>query len=168
MPHHLFPIRFGLNPFSLSPEIIPKFTLLLNWGLKLPLHGSGMSTRRYLYAEDAANAFNTILHRGAVGEVYNVGSRDEISNRDLCLALAKLVHPPPTTNGHPVSADFIQATADRQNVDRGSGVNDSKLRSLGWEQKVSLEEGLRRTVDWYLTNGETWWGDIRKVLEPDL
>lgn len=123
-----------------------------------------MSTRRYLYAGDAANAFNTIFHCGTAGEIYNVGSRDEISNRDLCLALVKLVDPP--INGHSASDGWIQCTADRVNFDRGSGVNDSRLRSLGWEQKVSLEEGLRRTVDWYLTHGETWWGDLGKVLVP--
>ncbi|KAI9790927.1 MAG: hypothetical protein M1816_004688 [Peltula sp. TS41687] len=152
------------GPYQFPDKIIPKFTLLLNRGLKLPLYGSGMSTRRYLYVGDAANAFNTIFHCGTAGEVYNLGSRDQISNRDLCLALVKLVDPP--INGHSVSDGWIQSTADRANFDRGSGVNDAKLRSLGWEQKVSLDEGLRRTVDWYLTHGESWWGDIGKVLVP--
>ena len=65
-------------------EIIPKFICLLSRGQPVVLHGDGSPTRRYLFAGDAADAFDTILHKGQLGQIYNVGSYDEISNLDLC------------------------------------------------------------------------------------
>ena len=94
------------------------------------------------------------------GEVYNLGSPDELTNYALCETLLKLVQPPGPTD---VDA-WIQSAPDRPFHDRGSGLNCSKLRSLGWEQTVSMEEGLRRTAAWYSAHGESWWGDIGKVF----
>lgn len=138
--------------------------MLLRRGLKLPLYGSGDHTRRYLYAGDAANAFNVMLHRSGGGEIYNLGSYDELTNRELCAMLLKHVKP----DGYdPSNVDaWILSAADRPFHDRGSGLDCSKLQSLGWEQKVDLDEGLRRTMEWYSVHGETWWGDVGKALVP--
>ena len=144
-------------------EVIPKFTLLLKRGKKLPLQGNGMHTRHFLYASDAADAFDTILHKGEVGQVYNVGSRDEVSNLDLCSKLFQLFDidcAQPVTITHP----WIERVRDRPFNDPRYPVDGSKLRALGWEQKISFHEGLQRTVDWYQQFGETWWGDISHAL----
>jgi len=145
-------------------EIIPKFTCLLNRKQPVVLHGDGSPTRRYLFAGDAADAFDTILHRGQLGHVYNVGSYDEISNFDLCGKLLTEMGIP-----HDNSDEFrkwVKYTHDRPFNDHRYAVDGTKLRQLGWDQKTSFVEGLRITVEWYRTFGEKWWGDIGKVLSP--
>ncbi|KAG9654276.1 NAD(P)-binding protein, partial [Aureobasidium melanogenum] len=78
------------GPHQFPEKVIPKFSLMLQRGLRLPLHGSGDNTRRYLYAGDAADAFDTILHKGEIGHIYNVDSHDEVSTIDLCAHLLRL------------------------------------------------------------------------------
>jgi hypothetical protein len=124
------------------------------------LHGDGSPTRRYLYAGDAADAFDTILHRGALGQIYNVPSSDEISNLSLCSRLLAEMAP-----GAGVGS-WIKYTHDRPFNDHRYAVDGSKLRRLGWEQKTSFADGLSATVQWYRVFGERWWGDISKVLCP--
>lgn len=128
------------------------------------LHGDGTPTRRYLYAGDAADAFDIILHKGQVGQVYNVGSHDEVSNLDLCVILLDL-----KGISHRTTEElrrWIKYTHDRPFNDQRYAVDATKLRALGWEQKTSLADGLRLTVDWYREFGESWWGDISHVLTP--
>lgn len=128
------------------------------------LHGDGSPTRRYLFAADAADAFDTILHKGSLGHIYNVGSYDEISNIKLCNMLLKEMGIPNETK-----ADFdkwVKYTHDRPFNDHRYAVDGTKLRNLGWVQKTTFAEGLRITVDWYRRFGEEWWGDISKVLSP--
>ncbi|KAL2181317.1 uncharacterized protein P884DRAFT_295644 [Thermothelomyces heterothallicus CBS 202.75] len=152
------------GPHQYPEKIIPKFTCLLNRGKPVVLHGDGSPTRRYLYAGDAADAFDTILHRGQLGQIYNVGSQDEISNLALCrklLAVMGLPHATPAELGR-----WVRYTHDRPFNDHRYAVDATKLRKLGWEQKTGLEEGLRITVEWYRRFGERWWGDITKVLSP--
>ena len=144
--------------------------MLLRRGLKLTLHGEGLQRKRYLYASDAANAFNTILHNGLNGDVFNLGSYDEISNRDLSAHLVEMVTAlrNGSMNGHGHGSDveaWIKTIPGRPFKDLGSRLDCEKLRALGWEQKVSWEDGLKRTVDWYNRHGDTWWGDISKTFE---
>lgn len=136
----------------------------MNRGQPVVLHGDGSPTRRYLFAGDAADAFDTILHKGAVGQIYNVGSYDEISNISLCSRLLACLDIP-----HATQEDlhkWIKHTHDRPFNDRRYAVDGTKLRKLGWDQKTTFEEGLKITVDWYKKYGEQWWGDITKVLTP--
>lgn len=121
------------------------------------LHGDGKHTRRYLYAGDAADAFDTILHKGLIGQIYNVGSADEISNLTLCSKLLKEF-------GLSESDDWISHSQDRPFNDRRYAVNGQKLRDLGWQQNTPFEKGLKTTVDWYRKYGERWWGNIDDTL----
>lgn len=128
------------------------------------LHGDGSPTRRYLFAGDAADAFDTILHKGTLGQIYNVGSYDEISNLQLCRLLLKQMDIPSDD-----AEDFnqwVKYTQDRPFNDHRYAVDGTKLRQLGWEQKTTFAQGLKKTVDWYTRFGEEWWGDISKVLSP--
>lgn len=120
------------------------------------LHGDGQHTRRYLYAGDAAEAFDTILHRGEIGETYNVDSQDEVSNMQLAEKLLGLF-------GLTDSAAWIQHTHDRKFNDRRYAVDGSKLRKLGWEQRTRFDAALEATVDWY-GRFSGWFGDIEGVL----
>ncbi|KAG5982942.1 hypothetical protein E4U55_001078 [Claviceps digitariae] len=152
------------GPHQYPEKIIPKFTCLLNRARPVVLHGDGSPTRRYLYAGDAADAFDTILHKGQIGHIYNVGSCDEISNLDLC---AKLLDTMGIEQASPTSArKWIKYTHDRPFNDRRYAVDGTKLRMLGWKQKTNLQDGLKTTVDWYCKYGESWWGDISHVLTP--
>jgi GDP-mannose 4,6 dehydratase len=127
--------------------------------MSLILHGSGLNTRRYLFAADAADAFDTILHRGKVGEIYNVDSIDEISNIELARKLLSHFDIPPGDENK-----WIQHVTDRPFNDMRYAVDARKLRGLGWTQKVGLEEGLTRTVEWYKKWGTGWWGDVSGCL----
>ncbi|KAF3223523.1 hypothetical protein TWF106_004914 [Orbilia oligospora] len=147
------------GPHQFPEKVIPKFSCLLNRGGKLLLHGDGKHTRRYLFAGDAADAFDTILHKGQIGQIYNVGSYDEISNIELCQRLIKEF-------GHPAEKydDIVEHVIDRPFNDRRYAVDGTKLRNLGWDQKTKFEDGLKLTVEWYRTFGEEWWGDISNVI----
>ncbi|QPH16537.1 hypothetical protein C2857_001206 [Epichloe festucae Fl1] len=152
------------GPHQYPEKIIPKFTCLLHRGRPVVLHGDGSPTRRYLYAGDAADAFDTILHKGQVGHIYNVGSSDETSNLDLCAKLLDTMG-----IGHETPDEFrkwIKYTHDRPFNDRRYAVDGTKLRMLGWNQMTNLEDGLKTTADWYCKYGESWWGDISHVLTP--
>ena len=143
--------------------------MLLHRNLKLTLQGSGSQHRRYLYAGDVANALNILIHRGAGGSIYNLGSTDDITNRGLCTSLLELIRPPGYYDGRDDEA-WIKTTPGRPVVgdEHAAEMDCSKLRALGWKQKVSMEEGLRRTVEWYKVQGETWWGDVGKTLVPSV
>ncbi|KAI0170982.1 hypothetical protein BJ166DRAFT_517469 [Pestalotiopsis sp. NC0098] len=154
------------GPHQFPEKIIPKFTTLLQRGRPVVLHGDGSHTRRYLFAGDAADAFDTILHKGALGHVYNVGSYHEISNMQLCTKLLKAMG---IADGEGDKADadrWVKYTHDRPFNDQRYAVDGTKLRELGWVQNTSFEKGLEITVDWYRRFGESWWGDISNVLTP--
>lgn len=139
--------------------------MLLRRGRKLTLHGGGHQRKHYLYVGDAANALNVLLHKGVAGEVYNLGSKDEISNRDISGALIKyVIKANDNSSSEDVSLDhWIETVPGRPYVDSGSCLDCRKLQALGWGQKVGWEEGLERTVDWYSAYGDTWWGDIGQI-----
>jgi dTDP-D-glucose 4,6-dehydratase len=128
------------------------------------LHGDGSHKRRYLFAADAVDAFDTILHRGEIGHVYNVGSHDEISNMELCTLLLETTNIPFQTQAE--FDKWVKHTRDRPFNDQRYAVDDSKLRQLGWVQKTSIQKGLTITLNWYSQFGEKWWGNISNVLSP--
>lgn len=147
------------GPHQYPEKVIPKFSCLLNRGRKCILHGDGSPTRRYLFAGDAADAFDTIFHKGEVGQIYNIGSRDEISNRDLC---GLLMDEFGLARGD--WDKWVEHTHDRPFNDMRYAVDAAKIAKLGWTQKTSFAKGLKLTVDWYRTFGESWWGDIGHCL----
>lgn len=155
------------GPHQFPEKIIPKFSCLLHRGQPVVLHGDGSPTRRYLFAGDAADAFDTILHKGEIGHIYNVGSYDEIANIDLCgLLLEELKIPHGEGKDDPEFKKWVKYTHDRPFNDHRYAVDGTKLRQLGWDQKTTFAEGLAITVEWYRKFGEQWWGDITKVLTP--
>ncbi|KAF3004461.1 hypothetical protein E8E14_004179 [Neopestalotiopsis sp. 37M] len=155
---------YGPNQFP--EKIIPKFAILLQRKQKVPLYGSGEYTRRYIYAGDVANAFNYIFHHGEIGETYNIGTTDQVSNVEvigrILVATQEIAR---TEDTAPLKVDeWIQSTPNRPFMDRHYAVDFTKLADLGWSQKVALDDGFRRTVSWYERYGEQWWGDITSHL----
>ncbi|KAJ4104019.1 hypothetical protein NW760_010694 [Fusarium oxysporum] len=152
------------GPHQYPEKIIPKFISLLHRGQPVILHGDGSPTRRYLFAGDAADAFDTILHKGEIGQIYNIGSSDEISNLQLChIILAEMGIDVKETSEF---QRWVKYTHDRPFNDQRYAVDATKLKMLGWTQKTSFDEGLRRTINWYKRYGDKWWGDISPVLTP--
>jgi dTDP-glucose 4,6-dehydratase len=152
------------GPHQFPEKLIPKFISLINAGRKCCLHGDGSNMRSFVYCEDVARAFDVIMHKGVIGEVYNIGTKFEISNKDVTKMLLKLMRPEKYSNGNDVE-DAIEYVRDRAINDKRYWVNYSKIEELGWSPKVDFEDGLRRTIQWYLNNPKHW-GDIDKFLQP--
>ncbi|KAF2019890.1 NAD(P)-binding protein [Aaosphaeria arxii CBS 175.79] len=150
------------GPHQFPEKIIPKFIMLLQRHSKLLLHGDGSPTRRYVYAADIVDALDTIFHKGTIGQIYNIASKDEVSNIDICHKLLDIFELPHET---PEQLErLVQHTEDRPFNDQRYATDGSKLALLGWKPKTSFEDGLRLTVEWYRRFGEVWWGDISRVL----
>lgn len=147
------------GPHQFPEKVIPKFVSLLERGSKMILHGDGSPTRKYLFGSDAAEAFDTIFHKGSIGEIYNIGSYDEIRNKDLCYLLLEHF-------GIPTKdfSQWVEFGKDRPFNDMRYAVDCSKLSNLGWKQRTPFSQGLKITVDWYRKFGDNWWGDISHCL----
>ncbi len=144
------------GPYHFPEKLIPVVILNALAGKELPIYGTGENVRDWLYVEDHADALLTVLERGAVDRSYNIGGENERSNlelvRTLCAILDELR---PKTRG--TYADQIAFVADRPGHDARYAIDPSRIREeLGWQPSVTVEEGLRRTVEWYLDN-EAWW-----------
>ncbi|PRW61216.1 GDP-L-fucose synthase 2 [Chlorella sorokiniana] len=147
------------GPHQFPEKMIPKFTLRASRGLDLPIHGDGLAVRSYLYVEDVADAYITVLLKGKVGETYNIGTQKERSVVDVARDICKLFNRDPDTT--------VKHVRDRAFNDRRYFICDKKLLKLGWQEKTTWEEGLRKTVDWYLQNAKReYWshGDMEQAL----
>ena len=152
------------GPHQYPEKIIPKFVNQLMRDLPLTLHGSGDNTRNYLFVEDVARAFDVILHRGAIGEIYNIGGDNELSNIDVARRLLKLMGLVEQAGGEAAAAaKYIVRVADRPFNDLRYPLNCAKLLELGWREEVGLEDGLLRTVEWYKRYSGNW-SDVESAL----
>jgi len=120
----------------------------------IPIYGKGENVRDWLYVEDHASAIDTIFHKAKTGETYNIGGNNEWKNIDLinllCRIMDKKLNRAPGT-----SASLISFVKDRAGHDLRYAIDSSKLqRELGWSPSLKFEEGLEKTVDWYLANEE--------------
>ncbi|PZX13488.1 dTDP-glucose 4,6-dehydratase [Palleronia aestuarii] len=143
------------GPFHFPEKLVPVVILRALAGEPIPVYGEGANVRDWLYVEDHADALLTVLAKGEVGRSYNVGGENEATNLDLvrriCAILDRLR---PADGPH---ADLITFVADRPGHDLRYAIDPSRIREeLGWRPSVTLDEGLERTVAWYLDN-EPWW-----------
>ncbi|KAI9114691.1 hypothetical protein K1719_014389 [Acacia pycnantha] len=146
---------YGTNQFP--EKLIPKFMLLAMKGEILPIHGDGSNVRSYLFCEDVAEAFEVVLHRGEVGHVYNIGTKKERRVIEVARDICKLFGLDPETH--------IRFVENRPFNDQRYYLDDQKLKGLGWFERTSWEEGLQRTMEWYVKN-PNWWGDVTGALVP--
>ncbi|WP_430470614.1 dTDP-glucose 4,6-dehydratase [Thalassospira lucentensis] len=150
------------GPYQFPEKLIPLMILNVLQGKKLPVYGDGGNTRDWLHVEDHAEALFTILTQGRVGEKYNVGGCNEVTNLDVVRkvfdAVTSLV---PETAGKSFDevVDFVD---DRPGHDWRYAIDPSKMRDeLGWNPKYSFETGLAQTVTWYVDH-RAWWEPILK------
>ena len=143
------------GPYHFPEKLIPVIILNALAGKPLPIYGDGSNVRDWLYVEDHADALLTVLEKGALGRNYNIGGENERSNLELvktiCAILDRL-----RPAGRPY-ADLITFVTDRPGHDARYAIDPTRIREeLGWRPSVTVEEGLERTVQWYLDN-EDWW-----------
>lgn len=143
------------GPHQYPEKLIPKFINMLNRNMDLPIHGTGEESRNFIYIDDVVNAFEVILHSGKIGEVYNIGTEYQITNNEVA---DKLIH----IFGDKNKKYHVE---NRCFNDKRYLIDNSKLKQLGWDIKVSFNEGLNKTVEWYNKNINHW-GDLSKVLVP--
>ena len=149
--------NYGPNQFP--EKLIPLFISNIRQRKPLPVYGKGENVRDWLYVEDHARAIDKIFHEGRVAETYNIGGSNEWRNIDLIKVIIKTVD---RYLGNPegYSLGLIEYVTDRLGHDARYAIDSSKLRSeLGWEPSVQFEEGIDRTVRWYMENG-AWLDDI--------
>ena len=142
------------GPYQFPEKLIPLFINNIRQRKPLPVYGKGENVRDWLYVEDHARAIDLIFHKGRAAQTYNIGGFNEWKNIDLIELLIK------TTDrllGRPEGADLdlITYVTDRPGHDERYAIDSSKLqRELGWEPSLQFEEGLEKTVRWYLDNRE--------------
>ena len=143
------------GPFHFPEKLIPVVILNALAGKPIPIYGDGLNVRDWLYVEDHADALLRVLEAGQTGRSYNIGGENERSNIELVRHICKLLdakRPKDTPY-----ANQITFVTDRPGHDARYAIDPTRMRTeLGWRPSVTIEEGLDKTVDWYLDNA-TWW-----------
>ncbi|BFU24305.1 dtdp-d-glucose 4 6-dehydratase putative [Entamoeba histolytica] len=139
------------GPHQFPEKLIPKFITLLDRGKNCPLHGCGEEKRSFIYVQDVVNAFDVVLRKGIVGQIYNIGTTREISNNEVAHALLDIFQVPKEEQD-----SRIYHVKNRCFNDQRYSLDVSKLEKLGWRATTSFEEGLKKTVEWYLEHRNNW------------
>lgn len=144
------------GPFHFPEKLIPVVILNALAGKAIPVYGDGSNVRDWLYVEDHAEALLLSLEKGKVGRNYNIGGENQCSNLELVIALCGILDKK-RPKGSGFYADQITFVTDRPGHDARYAIDSSRIRNeLGWLPSVTVEEGLEKTVQWYLEN-EKWW-----------
>lgn len=145
------------GPFHFPEKLIPVIILNALAGKALPIYGDGSNVRDWLYVEDHADALLTVVERGTLGRCYNIGGENERSNLDLVETLCTILDAKRPRSDGKSYQDQITFVTDRPGHDARYAIDPSRIRDeLGWRPSVTVEEGLEKTVQWYLDN-ESWW-----------
>ncbi|MEK7598587.1 MAG: dTDP-glucose 4,6-dehydratase [Patescibacteria group bacterium] len=140
------------GPYHFPEKLIPLFVTNLLEGKKVPLYGDGLNVRDWLYVEDHCAAIDLIIHSGKIGETYCIGGNAEKTNKEITYKILELMGKGES------SIEFVK---DRPGHDKRYAIDFSKIkRELGWNPKVSFEEGIEKTIEWY-ENNEAWWKNIK-------
>jgi dTDP-glucose 4,6-dehydratase len=150
------------GPFQFPEKLIPLSILKAINGQSIPVYGNGLNVRDWLFVEDHAEALHLILTRGRIGEKYNVGGAAECRNIDLVHELCAILDEELPQAAQRPHKNLVTFVSDRPGHDERYAMDFAKLRNeFGWRPRISLPEGLRKTVAWYLTNS-AWCDDIRR------
>lgn len=145
------------GPYHFPEKLIPLMCINILMGKPLPVYGDGQNVRDWLYVGDHCSALDVVIHRGQPGEMYNIGGNNEVKNIDLvnklCDLMEELAPDLPVRPCH----QLITFVKDRPGHDRRYAINATKLQTeIGWTPAETVESGLRKTVQWYLSN-QNWW-----------
>jgi dTDP-glucose 4,6-dehydratase len=142
----------NLGPYQYPEKVIPLFVTRLLDGLRVPLYGDGGNVRDWCHVEDNCAAIDLVLRQGKVGEIYNIGAGNEITNLDLTDRLLTLCG---------ADDSMVEPVADRLGHDRRYSIDTAKVRALGWSPQRPLDDALASTVDWYRSNRQ-WWEPLMR------
>lgn len=150
------------GPYHFPEKLIPLMILNALEGKPLPVYGNGMQIRDWLFVEDHARALYKVVTEGQIGETYNIGGHNEKANievvKTICSLLEELVPNKPQGVSH--YSDLITYVTDRPGHDVRYAIDATKIgKELGWKPEETFESGIRKTVQWYLSN-ETWWSRV--------
>ena len=141
----------NVGPYQYPEKVVPLFATNAIDEELLPVYGDGQQMRDYQYVLDHCTGIDTVLHKGTLGETYNVGTGSEITNMMMTEVVLETLNRP---------RGLIQHVADRPGHDRRYALDVSKLRALGWENQYSCVQAVEKTVRWYADN-ESWWRPIK-------
>jgi dTDP-glucose 4,6-dehydratase len=142
----------NFGPYQHPEKIIPLFVTNLIEGKKVPVYGDGSNIRDWLYVQDHCSAIDLILHKGKIGETYNIGTNCEVANMDLTKKILKLLGK---------GEDMIEFAQDRPSHDWRYAIDASKIKKeLDWKPICNFDEALEATVKWYQDN-QQWWRKIK-------
>ena len=144
--------RNNIGPRQHPEKAVPLFVTNALTDQPLPVYGQGLQVRDRLYVEDNCEALDLILHRGAPGEVYNVGADNERANIEVAETILRLLDKP---------RSLIRFVEDRTNHDARYSVDTAKIRALGWQPRHDFETAIEKTVAWYRDN-RWWWEKIKR------
>ena len=145
------------GPFHFPEKLIPVVTINALHGKPLPIYGDGSNVRDWLYVEDHADALLTVVEKGVIGRTYNIGGENECSNLHLVQTICDILDRLRPREDGQSYRNLITFVADRPGHDARYAIDPSRIRDeLGWRPSVTVEEGLEKTVRWYLDN-EDWW-----------
>ena len=145
------------GPYHFPEKLIPLMCINILLGKPLPVYGDGQNVRDWLYVGDHCQALETVLQTGKAGETYNIGGNNEVKNLELVTLLCQLMDElAPDLPVKPAS-QLITFVKDRAGHDRRYAIDATKIRTeLGWTPQETVEQGLRKTIQWYLANPD-WW-----------
>ena len=141
----------NFGPYQYPEKVIPLFITNLIENKKVPLYGDGMNVRDWLYVADNCSAIDLVLHKGKIGEVYNIGGSFEIPNIELTKIILKNLGK---------TDKMINYVPDRLGHDRRYSMDSSKVRKLGWKPSKSFDTAIKETINWYKAN-TTWWQKLK-------
>jgi dTDP-glucose 4,6-dehydratase len=140
------------GPYQFPEKLVPFFITRALDNQALPLYGDGLNMRDWLYVEDHCSALLEIMAKGKPGEIYNIGSRRELTNLEMTETILRILDKPKS---------LIKFIKDRPAHDRRYALDFQKISdAIGWEPKISFENGIARTVQWYIDK-RRWWEDFR-------
>ncbi|MGR3732960.1 dTDP-glucose 4,6-dehydratase, partial [Pseudophaeobacter sp.] len=144
------------GPYHFPEKLVPVIIINALAGKELPIYGDGSNIRDWLYVEDHADALLLVVQKGTLGRSYNIGGENERTNLELVQTLCSILDEKrPKHSGS--YRDQITFVTDRPGHDARYAIDPARIRKeLGWRPSVTIEEGMERTVDWYLEN-EAWW-----------
>ena len=149
------------GPHQFPEKVIPKFIHLLNEKRKCCIHGAGEGLRNFLHTSDVVRAFDIILRKGKLHQIYNIGTDFEISIKELAVKMCEIMKMP----GKP--EDWIEHVQDRAFNDSRYSIDSSKLKALGWAPNMDFDTLLKETVQWYLDHLDWWPLEVtQSYLQP--
>ncbi len=140
------------GPYHFPEKLIPLMIANALEEKELPVYGEGANVRDWLYVKDHCKAIDMILENGKIGEVYNIGGHNEKTNLEVVKTVLKILGK---------SESLIKFVKDRPGHDMRYAIDPTKIKNeLGWYPETNFEDGIKKTVDWYLNN-RSWWENIR-------